>query len=184
MHRELTNLLPLERQRLLSRDYFLRLGIVNALLLTVITCIAAALLLPTYVLLESSSNAKEIRLANIKSTISSADEKAFTMRLAALSANVVALTALANAPSAGTIIRTILDVSRPGVTILGFDYTAATTKSLGKLLISGTSSTRDALRNYQIALQDVSFVRTANLPISAYAKDTNIAFTITATLSP
>ena len=184
MRRELTNLLPFERQRFLSRDYFLRLSVVNALLLMVITLIAATLLLPTYVLLESSSNAKEMRLANIKSTTSSADEKALSTRLATLSTNVAALMTLSNAPSASTVIRTILDVSRPGVTLFGLDYTAATTKSLGKLVISGTSATRDALRNYQIALQGVSFVRTANLPISAYAKDTNIAFTITATLSP
>jgi hypothetical protein len=183
MHREFTNLLPVERQRSLSRDYFLRLGVVNALLLMVITFIAAVLLLPTYVFLELSSNAKEMRLANIKSTTSSADEKALAMRLAVLENNIVALTALANIPSASNTIRTILNVSRPGVRLSGFDYTSTTPKSPGKLIILGTSATRDALRNYQIALHGVSVVLTADLPISAYAKDTNIPFTITVTLS-
>ncbi len=184
MYNELTNLLPLERQRAISRDYLLRLGVICALLLMTITLIAAALLLPTYVFLEASSSAKEMRLANIKSAISSADESALAVRLTTLSNNIAALTALANAPTASAVIRTILAVSRPGITLSSFSYTAAVVQSPGTLIISGTSATRDALRNYQLALQDVPFILSADLPISAYAKDTNIAFTITATLSP
>lgn len=184
MRHELTNLLPIERQRVLARDYYLRLGTVITLLLTAITLIAGVLLLPTYVLLSGSSSAKEVRLANIKSTVSSADDIALSARLAALSNNVATLTALSGAPSASTIIRTILVVSRPGIKLSGFDYTPPVDKNLGTLVVTGTSLTRDALRNYQLALQNVPFIRSADLPISAYAKDADIAFTITITFTP
>jgi len=48
----------------------------------------------------------------------------------------------------------------------------------------GIAATRDALRNYQIALQNAAFARAADLPVSAYAKDSNISFNITITLKP
>mgnify|MGYP001581405480 FL=1 len=184
MYNELTNLLPFERQHALSRDYVLRIAVVSTWLLTTITFVAALLLLPTYVLLAASSDAKEMRLANIKSTISSADEAAFAVRLTKLSNNVAILTTLANASSASAIVRTMLAVARPGITLSGLNYTPAALKSPDTLVLSGTAATRAALRNYQLALESVPFVRSAALPISAYAKETNITFTIAVTLAP
>lgn len=184
MHNELTNLLPYERQRALVREYFLRLGVVIVVLLTIIMFVAAVLLLPTYVLLSASSSAKEIRLASMKATLSAADEAALSTHLAALSNNMSILTAIAGTPSVSAIIRTMLAVSRPGVTLSSFGYKAATPKSPGTIVIMGTSATRDALRNYQLALEGIPSIRSANLPISAYAKDTDIAFTVTVTLAP
>jgi Tfp pilus assembly protein PilN len=184
MYNELTNLLPPERQRALSRNYFLRLGVVSAVLLCILTLASAALLLPTYVFLAESTSAKEARLANIESALSSANEKELSVRLAALSGDAATLTALASAPSASTMIRTVLAVSRPGIALSGFAYTPVANKVPGTLTISGIAATRDTLRNYQLTLQRVSFARSATLPVSAYAEDTDIAFTITVTLAP
>jgi hypothetical protein len=39
------------------------------------------------------------------------------------------------------------------------------------------------LRSYQLALQGASFARAVDLPVSAYAKDADIAFTVTITLA-
>lgn len=183
MYNELTNLLPAERQHSISRDYVLRIIVVSAWLLTAITGIAAMLLLPSYVFLSSSSGAKEMRLANIKSTISSADEVEFATRLTKLSNNMAILTDLTNASSASTVTRTMLAVARSGIILSGLNYTPATTKNPGKLILSGTAETRAALRNYQLALESVPIVRSAALPISAYAKDTDVTFTITVSLA-
>jgi hypothetical protein len=57
-------------------------------------------------------------------------------------------------------------------------------KAPGTLSVSGIAVTRGALRAYQLALQSAPFAVAANLPVSAYAKDTDIAFTITVTLTP
>lgn len=184
MYNELTNLLPPERQRALSREYFLRLGVVAVVLLSLLTLTSAVLLLPTYVFLAKSASAKETRLATIESSLSSADGTALSLRLAALSSDAAILTALAGAPSVSAVVRTVLTVSRPGVTLSGFVYTPAEDKTPGTLTISGTAATRDALRSYQLALQSAPFALSATLPVSAYAKDTNITFAIIVTLAP
>lgn len=184
MNDELTNLLPPERQRALSREYRMRLGIVAVLLLTSLAFADGLLLLPTYVLLTQSASAKQANLENVESVLSSADEKALAAHLAALSNDAVTLIALGKAPSASAIVRNTLAIPRSGVMLESFSYTPAAPKISGKLAISGTATTRDALRSYQVALQGAPFVASADLPVSAYAKDADIAFTITVTLTP
>lgn len=184
MDNDRINLLPPERQRVVSREYLVRLGVVVSVLITALTAIAGLLLLPTFILLMQSTAAKEAQLANLKTVLSSADEKVLSAHLSALSRDAATLVALGGNPFASEVMRTTLAVSRPGVTLSSFVYTPVAAKLPGKLAISGVAATRDALRTYQLALQGTSFVTTADLPVSAYAKDSNIDFTITMTLAP
>jgi len=184
MSDESINLLPQERQRALVREYRLRLGIVVAIVVTVLTFVAGLLLVPTYVFLTRSATAKEAQLANVEATLSSANEVALATHLAALSSDTTRLVALGSAPSISATIRMVLAVPRPGVTLIGFTYTTATEKLRGKLALSGVAASRDALRRYQLALQVAPFAATAELPVSAYAKDADISFTIIVNLSP
>ena len=194
MYNELTNLLPQERRHTLLYDYVFRLGVVLILFITALTLIAAILLLPTYVLLMESARTKQAHLTDIKSTLSSVDETELSARLAALSADAATLLALTKLPSASGIVRTMLAIARPSIALSNFTYTPATSKPSkdgkssitvpGTLVISGTAATRDALRNYQLALQGAPFASSVTLPISTYAKDSNIPFTITITLVP
>ena len=101
MYNELTNLLPLERQRALAREYVVRLSIVGVVLLTVLTLIAAALLFPTYVYLSKSMSAEEARLAAIESALSSTNEASLSARLTALTKDAALLTALAEMHGVG-----------------------------------------------------------------------------------
>ena len=101
----------------------------------------------------------------------------------ALTKEASTLAALANTPSASGIIHAALVVPRPGITLSSLTYTPTANKVPGTLAVSGVASTRDALRNYQLALQEAPFAISATLPVSAYAQDTNIAFTITVTMA-
>ena len=184
MHNELTNLLPDGRQRALRRDYFMRFGVVVAILVAVLTLAAAVLLLPTYVFLTASARAGKARLANIESTLSSPDESALSAQLTALSNSAAILSTLAGTRSVSAIMRDVLAIPRPGIALSSFSYMAIAGKKQNTLALSGIAMTRDALRNYQLALQGASFARSADLPVSAYAKDMDIAFTITVTLAP
>ena len=110
---------------------------------------------------------------------------ALSVRLSALKSNVGALAALARAPSASAIARSALAIPRPGIALSGFEYAPRTADARqGTLIVSGIAATRDALRNYQLALERAPFARSASLPVSTYAKDSNIAFAITVTLAP
>lgn len=184
MHNELTNLLPEERQKVLSRDYILRIGVITAMLATALALSAGVLLIPTYVFLNGSANAKKVSLVHIESTLSSADELALQERLVALSKNAAALVALSSAPSVSALIRDMLSVAHPGVTLSRISFTPSAGKSPWTMAVSGRAATRDALRGYQLALEGARFARSAALPVSAYAKDSDIAFTITITLAP
>lgn len=184
MHNELTNLLPNERKRALRHDYFVRLGAVAALMVTALALSAAVLLLPAYIFLTARASAEKAHLATSKSTLSSSGNAAFSEQLDALSNNTVLLSALAGAPSVSAIIRNALAIPHLGIALSSFTYASATDKNNNTLAISGIAITRDALRNYQLALQSAPFARSADLPVSAYAKDTDIAFTVTVTLTP
>ncbi len=184
MHSELTNLLPPERRHALRRDYSMRLIVVVILLLTALILAAAVLLLPTYVFLVENAKTQKTHLANIESTVSSSDEASLDAQIAMLSNNAATLSSLAAASSVSAIMRTVLSISRPGIALSGFIYSHIVGKKPGTLAISGTAATRNALRGYQLALENAPFAISANLPVSAYAKDTNIVFTITVTLAP
>lgn len=184
MHNDLTNLLPLERRRILSRNYFLRLGVIIVVCATILVLVSMVLLLPTYILLTENIRAKESRLTTIESSLSSADEEILSMRFVTLSESTVTLSALAEGPSASVTIRSLLALARPGITLTHFGYVPGNKKKLSALTISGVAATRDALRTYQLALENSSLTRSADLPVSAYAKDSDITFTIIVTLVP
>lgn len=184
MDNELTDLLPSARRKAISREYFSRLGVIATALATVLVLAAGVLLLPTYVFLSETASMKKTHLDNVKSTLSSSNEKELSARLSALSSEAADLKALATRPSASVVIRAALAVARPGVTLSGITYTPVVGKNPGTLALSGVAATRNALRNYQLALQGASFATAADLPVSAYAKDADIAFVITVTLAP
>lgn len=184
MHNHFTNLMPSERQRALKRDYYLRLAVVVALFVSAITAIAMALLAPTYVFLTESIHAKKQQLASIESSYSSASDKTLSARLNALAAQADSLIALSKEKSVGALVRSLLAISRPGISLSGIGYVPATAKTPGTLTIRGTAWTRDALRNYQLAIQDAPFAQTVDLPVSAFAQNSDISFTITVTLAP
>lgn len=184
MHNELINLLPAERARALSRDYTIRFVTVVALMVAALVLAAAALLLPSYVFLLNSENTKTNRLAAMESTPSSADEKSLSARLTALTAEAATLVKLGNSPSVSSTMRQTLMVPHPGIVLVGLSYTAAKGKSSGTLVVSGVAATRYALRGYQLALQSAPLALSANLPVSAYAKDAQIQFAITLILAP
>lgn len=182
MPSKLTNLLPISRRLRLVREYYFRLGTVALALSIALISVAAVLLIPTYIFLVGTTQEKEDRLAHIKKTLSSADEVALSARLAALSNDAAVLLALSKKRTASEQVRAALNVPRLGVTLSSFTY-APTTNS-NTLLISGTAATRDVLRGYQLALQGMSSATSATLPVSVYAKDMNIPFTITVALVP
>jgi hypothetical protein len=184
MYNELTNLLPPMRRRALRYDYFIRLSVIGMILLTSLLLASSVLLLPTYVFLIESARAEKTHLASIESTSSSFDEAALSAQLAALSKSAATLSALAGARSVSATMSAFLAISRPGITLSGFVYSPPTGKNPSTLAISGIAATREALRSYQLALEGAPLARSANLPVSAYAKDTDITFTITVTLSP
>jgi hypothetical protein len=184
MANNITNLLPPSRIASLRREYHYRLVVVAVWLGVALIGIAGILLLPTYVFLTSSVAAKQSKLASVEQTLETTRDASVTARLKALSASAATLGALAKAPSSTKSVSKILLIAHPQVILTGFVFTPATDKTPTTVVLSGTAQNRNVLRSYQQTLQTTAGILSANLPVSAYARDTDIDFTITLALAP
>lgn len=161
----------------------MRLAVVGVWTLVGLGVAAGLLLLPTYVYLRGQVVAQGARLASLEASVAASGGNEVEARLSALDANAALLSALAAAPSASKAVYQVLGISRAGITLSGFSFGAAQGTKPSTLVITGTADTRDHLRAYQLALSGAPFITAADLPISAYAKDSNISFGITLTLT-
>lgn len=176
---ELTNLLPEFRKRSFRRQYFLRLGTAMLVALACLTLLHAVLLLPTYLYARGGVERGTAALAALNASADTASEAALTARKGALNATATSLSKLKDAPTASAALQAVLAVPRPGIALTGFTFTAPASSAPARMQLTGVAASRDTLRQYAAALGVLPFVTNADLPISAYAKETDIDFTIT-----
>jgi len=182
MYPKLTNLLPRDYKRQLRHSYFLRLLTVGVIMAVLLLIIHALLLVPSYLYASTRLAAEQRQLDAVANSEQTAQEKQAKASITALSADATYLSRLAAMPTGSGAVRALLAVPSPGIRITGFSYTAPTSaKSDASMLVSGTASTRDSLRAYTDALGALPYVKNVDLPISAYAKDSDIDFSLTVT---
>lgn len=185
MSHELTNLLPPERQRRLAREYYLHLATVSVWSLVVIVAFGIAFLAPSFLYVEDEMRARQARIDSMNQNLAGTSGQSANTELASLSASAQYLTRLASTTTASAALRGVLGVPRNGIVLTGITYSlpVATTGHApsGSMTLTGTAATRESLRAYVAALSALPYVSNANLPISAYAKDANIPFSITLT---
>jgi hypothetical protein len=177
------DLLPEDRRRALMRAYILRLVTVAAVVMIILTIAASALLVPAYLYLVSVKRTETAHLATLTSALSARDEASLAGRLSMLQLNAGAIIALAQTSSASTVLKQTLAIGRPGIVLSGVNYAVATGRAPYTLTLSGTASSRNDLRSYQLSLLAAPGFITADLPVSSYAKDHDIPFTITVGLA-
>lgn len=178
MYAELMNLLPLARIRAFRRNYFFRLGVVALILSSLLVVLHGVFLLPTFLYAQGQVSAQQKTLTTLNATLGTTEERQVNDRLATLRSDVGYLSTLDGVPTASAPLKAVLAVPRKGIIVTGFTMTPASGKASSHMSVSGIAASRDALRNYDIALGQLPFVSAADLPISAYAKEQNIPFTI------
>lgn len=179
MSTELTNLLPVERIKAFRKEYYIRLGALGALVATFVIGIHGVLLIPSYTYINQVTELERTRLAELTQNLASASEGEMQARLVRLKSDSERLVALGGAPKAARVIAALLEIPRTGITITGFTFRTANPE--GRVTIAGVASTREALRQYHLALSSLTFAKSADLPLSAYAKEKDIPFVITLT---
>lgn len=181
MQPELLNLLPPERARATTRQYFIRLAVVAIITLAVVLIASGALLVPAYLSTTQDIADKQARSDELAAELATTKGKETNQRLAALSESATYLSRLATTTTATGALQAVLAVPRPGITLSGFTYSPPLQKGNGKMTLKGKAMSREALRAFDRALSALPFVSTVDLPISVYAKETDIDFTITLT---
>lgn len=161
------------------RDYFFRLGTVIALALVVLLLIHGILLAPAYFNLREAKANEQSRLNSLNERLASSGDQEIIGRLAGLDQETIRLSGLGETPSATAAIRQVLALPRSGVTLSGFSFTPPSGKVQGQLRITGVATSRASLRAYQNTLATVPTVSAVDLPISAYAKESDIPFVVT-----
>lgn len=180
MEPELTNLLPEERIRALRQLYFLRLTVVSLIVLSGVAVVHGVMLLPSYLYLRNQVAEREASLARLTTTLAGSEEQEIGMRVAALAADSAHLARLSSVPKASAAVSAIIALPRQGIRLTGFSF-APEAEGGATMAVSGVASTREALRRFEQKLAEEPYVTKADLPISAYAKENDIAFTITLT---
>lgn len=177
----LTNLLPEDRRRALAREYLLRLVALVGAAASVLVLIHAALLAPSYIYLSEEVTTRTEHLSDISALAGSSQEGALGERSAKVEADAQALSILVSLPAASPVIEDILALPRFGVSITGLSVTPSLEGGEAKMSVSGIASTRETLRRYYQALSALPFVASAHLPLSVYASEAEIPFTIALT---
>ena len=177
---ELTTLLPKDRVNAFRRDYFLRVATVAVLLLAVIVFIGGALLMPSYLYERQTADAEAKTLQHLSASLASTVEQQVKTETKAVSAKNAAIQTLSNSATAGSALRAVLAVPRPGIILKGLTFTPPGSGP-GSMQLTGVASTRESLRGYDAALAALPYVSNADLPISNYAQESTIKFTITLT---
>ncbi len=174
MSANLTNFLPRERARSVRGEYRFRVATLAAILLAALVLVHGILLIPAYLYLSDKADAEAARLAELSS--GERDGTAgVAARAKALEQDSARLLVIASSTPASDLVAAILAVPRTGITLTGLSYDAG---AAPRLILTGMASTRDTLRAYDLALAALPYVANAELPLSAYAKESEIPFSI------
>lgn len=180
MNRHRINLLPTQRMVAHERATRIRFGVVVCVGVAILALTGSLLLVPARFMLQQTIAEKEAELALLQTASTTSDRTMVGERLDQLLKNVTAVKALSRSGSASAALRNLLEIPREGIVLTGLTYTPSQPSTL---IVTGVAATRDTLHDYQTALQRASFVRASQLPVSSYAKNVQVPFTITLTLS-
>lgn len=175
------NLLPESRKKALSRMYTVRLGVVGVLLLSGVLVIHSVLTVPTLVHQYLAIQESAAFVSALDKQLTGSGEQEVSARVRELNETGAELTRTAAAATASGAVRAVTQVPHPGVRITGFSFTRGVTDTERQMRIVGRATSREALRAYANALGTVPYIATVDLPISAYAKETDIDFAIVLT---
>ncbi len=172
------NLIPPSAEKLIIKEYWLRVLAVWLFLLGTGCLIVASLHLPTYALLRNELTSLREQVANNAAETASFDTGSAALATAMAEA---ALLRSVGTSSAGHVldIEALTDIAGSDVVLSSFVFSK--TDSTTMVTLIGTARTRAALANFRDAIEADERFADAILPISSLIKDRNIDFTMTVT---
>lgn len=174
------NLLPPKGKTALRHEYILRVWTIYAVILTGICIAATALLIPTYVLINTQFHGVEGD--NEKSAHA---REAFAMAKEEITHANDIITQLTKPAHERQISKLITDImtlnAASNITFTTFQV--AEEKNLYTISILGTAPSRGSLAGFKTALEESNQFKTVELPLSDLARDVDLSFAITLTVT-
>jgi len=175
------NLLPEMRKDALARMYQLRLAVVGVLVLSGVLLVHAIGMLPSFLYIEQLQRVYEADLSGIGEKLAGLEEKAIRLRVTTLESRAKELQKTAEEGTASNVLRAVTALPHPGIQIDHLSFTRGKGDQTPSMTIAGMATSRETLRAYSATLSLLPYVEKADLPISAFAKETDIPFSITLT---
>lgn len=169
------NLLSPEEKKLVRREYYVRLASVFLVFVLCTLFIALFFLYPSYVI----SKQREVLAARNEEifiqSVEVRDEEALSKIIASTKQKMDALEA-SEEKNVSALVKAVLEKKRPGIRVT--DFTIKTEEGTRTITLGGVASSRIALRSFVKDLEAVSFFKDVRIPVSDYADETNIDFSI------
>lgn len=170
------NLLPQKEKALITKEYHLRRLALYLVMLLVLALVAVVLLLPSYVLSLYKKNAAE--LSYIQPPVN--DQEESKELLSRVNKGKAALSALVPEQPAKLpieLVTLITSLKTDDNTINSIKYTFKPPQSF-EVVVTGVAETRQSLVAFKNALEAVPGLDKVELPVSNFAKDSNINFSL------
>jgi Tfp pilus assembly protein PilN len=168
------SLLPEEYRKKMQNEYKIRLAIIGFSGLIVLAVISGVFIFPTYLRISTENNISSIQKQALENQIilqtgqnSGEDIKSVkqNMSIASLDRRSVI-----------SAIGAVIQAQSQDIKLTNFSY--AYNSKASTLSINGTASNRQSLQSFQKNLSAHKLFTSAELPLSDYAKDSNIPFSI------
>lgn len=174
------NLIPPEARRRIVTEYWVRVVTAWLFLLAVAATVVGALLLPAYVLVTSQVRSSATEADSARARVGDHDTTTKVLDAAGEEARLIA--ASAQEPQLTHVIEMIEELIPSGVEATAYTL-ARQTGAVAPVLVRGTADTRTGLAAFRDALLGHPRIAKVDLPISNFAKDRDISFTVTITIS-
>lgn len=179
------NLLPEQQKKSVLLQYRLRLGVVISIGLSIVLAVAIAFLVPTFVY----SRIISIELENQRAQLEEEAKESGRFQLAEDLKKWRSLTGLLNT-EVGEVLgvaesaHLITEAETSAIEIDGFEFMRVDVGGVERvqLRITGISRDRQSLFDFQKKLNENEMFETVELPVSNFAANINIDFTMTITL--
>lgn len=174
------NLIPPEGHKTVKREYLLRVGATFGFLFGWVVIFLTVALIPTYVLINAQINAfaLEDTTKGKEDSFKKAEEEVHTTETV-----LTQLKTVAPRVSASTVIAEIQHRAPASIVFRRFSF-GETKGVIDMVQVQGVAPTRESLAQLKSALEASEMFRSAEVPISDLARDAELPFVITVTVSP
>jgi hypothetical protein len=174
------NLIPPEAQRRITYEYGARVVTVCLLLWALAGVVVGVATLPSYLLVTERLQAVSVDLA--AATASADSDSAVSRALIVASEQARLLREAENTQRFSTLVAVVEAAAGSGVSISSYDF-GRDGQALRPVVVGGNAASRQALAAFRDALLAQPLVEEVNLPISNFARDRDIDFSLSISVS-
>lgn len=178
------NLLPQEEKDILKKGFRIRVFVLANIFFSVFFISASILLLPSYFLAREQISL----ISTIDSSVKPEDEDSINKTLlipTELRSKIGFLENNLKNKKAFDFLTKVVSLKGEGVKInsIFFNKTPEGDQAKVSMLVSGNANTRDSLINFQSSLKEAGIFESVDIPVSSFAKDKNLPFSINLIIS-